>query len=227
MSKRLLLFDIDGTLISTMGAGVEALKIVMEQRWAVRDELRDIEIAGKTDRNIAADILRKYRVEPGDENVSAFLNEYVEELQRLLPQLDGHVLPGISELLPRMKAKPDRILALLTGNVERGARLKLQRYGLWDFFDFGAYADDHHDRNELGAFARRRAQEKHGHAFDAARIDVIGDTGHDIACGKAIGARTIAVATGSWSRERLSAFEPDFLFDDLRNVDEVIDTLAW
>ena len=226
-NKRLLLFDIDGTLITTMGAGIEALKLVIEQRWGLRDELRDIEIAGKTDRNIAGDILKKYQVEPTNENVSAFLDEYVSRLQRLLPQLNGHVLPGIAELLPRMKTKIDRVVALLTGNVERGAKLKLQRYGLWDFFEFGAFADDHHDRNQLGNFARRRAHEKHGHEFDAAQIDVIGDTGHDIACGKAFGARTIAVATGSWNRERLSAFRPDFLFDDLQNVDEVIETLGW
>lgn len=226
-SKRLLLFDIDGTLISTMGAGIEALKIVIEQRWALRDDLTDIEIAGKTDRNIAADILRKYQVEPTDKNVSLFLDEYVAQLERLLPQLNGRVLPGVAELLLRMKTKPDRVLGLLTGNVERGARLKLQRYGLWDFFEFGAFADDHYDRNELGGYARRRAHEKHGHAFDAARIDVIGDTGHDVVCGKAFGARTIAVATGSWSADKLSTFTPDFLFDDLGNVDEVIDRLGW
>jgi phosphoglycolate phosphatase-like HAD superfamily hydrolase len=145
----------------------------------------------------------------------------------LLPKLDGRVLPGIKEILVRMKTKPDRVLGLLTGNVERGAKLKLQRYDLWDFFEFGAFADDHHDRNQLGQFARTRAQEKHGHEFDAARIDVIGDTGHDIACGKVFGARTVAVATGSWSRQKLSALQPDFLFDDLSNVDEVIRTLGW
>jgi phosphoglycolate phosphatase-like HAD superfamily hydrolase len=111
--------------------------------------------------------------------------------------------------------------------VQRGAELKLKHYGLWDFFEFGAFADDHHDRNQLGQFARKRAQEKHGHEFDGAQIDVIGDTGHDIACGKAIGARTIAVATASWSREQLAERQPDFLFDDLGNVDEVIRTLGW
>ncbi len=119
------------------------------------------------------------------------------------------------------------MLALLTGNLQQGARLKLQYYGLWDFFEFGAFADDHHDRNQLGAFARERAQTRHGHDFDAADIDVIGDTKHDIACGKAFGARTIAVATGSWSRERLQMCAPDFLFDDLADTDEVIKKLGW
>ena len=226
-AKRLLLFDIDGTLVSTMGAGIESLQVVIEKRYGARDDLHDIEIAGKTDSNIASDILRKYHVDPTPENIAAFLDEYVAHLAPLLPQLHGRVLPGIAEILARMKSKPDRVLGLLTGNVERGAQLKLKHYGLWDFFEFGAFADDHHDRNELGAFARKRAQEKHGHEFAAAQIDVVGDTGHDIACGKAFGARTVAVATGSWSREQLKQQDPDFLFADLSNVDEVIDTLGW
>ena len=227
MQKRLLLFDIDGTLVSTMGAGVESLKIVIEKRYGVRDDLRDIEIAGKTDSNIAADILQKYRVDPTPDNVRAFLDEYVDLLAEQLPKLDGRVLPGISEILARMKSKPDRVLGLLTGNVRRGAEMKLKHYGIWDYFEFGAFADDHHDRNQLGAFARARAEKKHGHEFHAAQIDVIGDTGHDIACGKAFGARTVAVATGSWSREKLKRRQPDFLFADFSNVDEVIDTLGW
>jgi phosphoglycolate phosphatase-like HAD superfamily hydrolase len=225
--KRLLLFDIDSTLVSTMGAGIQSLKIVIKNLYGADDALHDIEIAGKTDRNIAADILRKYYVDPTNENVSRFLDEYVSHLARLLPELHGKILPGISEILPRMKSKSNRVLALLTGNVERGAKLKLERYGLWDFFEFGAFADDHDDRNQLGKFARQRAAEKHGHEFDAAQIDVIGDTGHDVACGKAFGARTIAVATGSWSVERLRATQPDFLFADFKNVNEIIDTLGW
>jgi phosphoglycolate phosphatase-like HAD superfamily hydrolase len=119
------------------------------------------------------------------------------------------------------------VLALLTGNLRRGGELKLQRYGLWDYFEFGAFADDHADRNELGAFARSRAKEKHAADFAVAQIDVIGDTGHDIACGKIFGARTIAVATGTWTRERLAEHSPDFLFDDLSDVENVIATLGW
>jgi phosphoglycolate phosphatase len=227
MEKRLLLFDIDGTLVTTMGAGMESLKIVIEKRWGARDNLSDIEIAGKTDANIAHDILMKYDVDPTPQNVATFLDEYVAHLTRLLPTLHGRALPGIAEILPRMKSNPNRVLGLLTGNVERGAKLKLEHYDLWKFFEFGAFADDHQDRNELGVFARNRAQEKHGHQFDAAQIDVIGDTGHDITCGKAIGARTVAVATGTWSRDRLSKFSPDFLFDDFSDVERVIQTLGW
>ena len=226
-NKRLLLFDIDGTLVSTGGAGVRALKLVIEKRYGVQDDLHDVEIAGRTDSGIAASILKKYGVNGADENVSDFLDEYVCFLGQTISTTDGNILPGMSEILNRMKAKPDRVLGLLTGNVKRGAELKLQHYGLWDFFEVGAFADDHHDRNQLGGFARARAQEKHGHDFDAAQIDVIGDTGHDVTCGKAFGARTVAIATGSWSREQLAAHKPDFLFDDLANVGEVVRVLGW
>jgi Predicted phosphatases len=226
-NKRLLLFDVDSTLVATLGAGVKSLQRIIERRFGRRDDLSDIEIAGRTDVAIATSILRKYRIEPTTENLAAFFDEYLAGLEELLPKLDGRVLPGISEILERLKSRRDRILALLTGNLQRGAELKLRRYGLWDFFEFGAFADDHHDRNHLGEFARQRAREKHGHEFDAAQIDVIGDTGHDVACGKAFGARTIAVATGSWSRERLEACRPDYLFDDFSQVDRVMDTLGW
>jgi len=211
--KRLLLFDIDGTLVNTGGAGIESLKITVCNRFGAKDDLHDIEIAGKTDRAIIRDILRKYQVDPKEENIATFAQEYIDGLPLSLSRSRGRVLPGIQQLLERLK--------------RQGARLKLQHYGLWDFFEFGAFADDHHDRNQLGAFARERAQTRHGHDFDAADIDVIGDTNHDIACGKAFGARTIAVATGSWSRERLQACAPDFLFDDLADTDEVIRKLGW
>jgi len=226
-NKRLLLFDIDGTLLSTGGAGVRALKLVIEKRYGVQDDLHDVEIAGRTDSGIAASILKKYGVNEADENVSDFLDEYVRFLGQTVSTTDGKILPGMSEILNQMKAKPDRVLGLLTGNIKRGAELKLRHYGLWDLFEFGAFSDDHHDRNQLGGFARARAQEKHGHDFHAAQIDVIGDTGHDVACGKAFGARTVAIATGSWSREQLAAHKPDFLFDDLANVGEVMRVLGW
>ncbi len=226
-AKRLLLFDIGGTLINSAGAGVHALSEVLREQFGITDNLEGIEIAGRTDRGIVHQILRKQKIEPNEKNTTRFLEQYVELLAVELPQRLGQVLPGVSELLSRLSARPEIVLALLTGNVERGAKLKLEHYGLWHFFEFGAFADDHHDRNELGVFARKRAREKHGIEFESAAIDVIGDTPHDIACGKAIGARTIAVAAGSFSREQLAAYEPERIFDDLANVEAVIEDLGW
>ena len=225
--KRLILFDIDGTLIHSGGAGVHALKSAFKERFGVTDDLHDIEVAGVTDSGIVASILNKHKIPATNENVSAFLDSYVHFLSIELPRRVGKLLPGVLELLEKLKSRPHLVLALLTGNVSRGAQLKLEHYGVWHFFEFGAFADDHHDRNRLGTVARARAREKHGRQFSASEIDVIGDTPRDIACGKAFGARTIAVATGTWSRDQLAKYHPDFLIDDLSDVEGVINTLGW
>ena len=226
-NKRLLLFDIDGTLIHSGGAGVHALKLTLAERFGITDDLHDIEIAGMTDSGIVVSILNKHRIPATNENIAAFLDSYVHFLSLELPRREGKLLPGVLELLEKLKSRPHLVLALLTGNVSRGAQLKLEHYGVWHFFEFGAFADDHQDRNQLGSFALARAQEKHGHEFSATEIDVIGDTPRDITCGKAFGARTIAVATGTCSREQLAEHQPDFLINDLSDVDRVIDTLGW
>jgi len=227
MQKRLLLFDIDGTLIHSGGAGIHALKSAFRERFGIADDLLDIEIAGMTDSGIVISILNKHEIPATNENVSAFLDSYVHFLSLELPRRKGKLLPGVLELLQRLKSRKQLVLALLTGNVSRGAQLKLEHFGVWHFFEFGAFADDHRDRNRLGSFARTRAKEKHGREFSASEIDVVGDTPRDIACGKAFGARTIAVATGRWSRDELVKYQPDFLIDDLSNVEEIIDTLGW
>jgi phosphoglycolate phosphatase len=224
---RLLLFDIDGTLIHSGGAGMHALKLALTERHGIEDELEDIEIAGMTDSGIVVSILQKHKISPSKENVAAFLDSYVHFLSSELPRRQGKLLPGVLELLAKLKSRKHLVLGLLTGNVSRGARLKLEHYGVWHFFEFGAFADDHHDRNQLGSFARARAKEKHGREFSAAEIDVIGDTPRDIACGKALGARTIAVATGRWARNELAKHHPDFLIDDLSDVDRLINMLGW
>ena len=180
-----------------------------------------------TDSGIVVSILNKHNIPPTNENMSAFLDSYVHFLSLELPRRKGKLLPGVLELLERLKSRQHLVLALLTGNVSRGAQLKLEHYGVWHFFEFGAFADDHQDRNRLGPFARARAKEKHDREFSASEIDVIGDTPRDIACGKALGARTIAVATGTWSRDQLSQYHPDFLIDDLSNVERIIHTLGW
>ena len=227
MTKRLLLFDIDGTLIDSKGAGIQSLKHVLQQQFGVVDDLRGVEVAGKTDTGIVHQILRKQNLAVTEETTAAFLELYLEFLAGELPQRQGRLLPGVAKLLPRLQARPQNVLALLTGNLRRGAQLKLAHYGIWDFFEFGAFADDHHDRNHLGPFAQRRALERHAIDFAAADIDVIGDTPHDIACGKAIGARTIAVTTGSFSRAELAAHQPDMILDDFSEVETSIRELGW
>jgi phosphoglycolate phosphatase-like HAD superfamily hydrolase len=225
--KRLLLWDIDGTLINTGAAGQHALVRATIERFGGDGDLDGVEIAGRTDTSIGHQILRKYGEPVTDENVHAFLNRYLDLLVEELPRRQGCVLPGVRELVETASRQKHTTLGLLTGNLRRGAQLKLEHYHLWKFFPFGAFSDDHHDRNALGPCALGRAITETAIDFPPEQVDVIGDTGHDIACGKAFGARTIAVATGSWPRESLAKHEPDFLFDDLADVDEVKRILGW
>ena len=225
IKRHLLLFDIDGTLLVSGGAGEGALCDAMKARFGIEEDLAGVTLAGATDALIARQLLEKHHLAISPENVTSLLDGYLHELQGRLPRHDGRLLPGIVSLLDRLKAREDCVVALLTGNLVRGAELKLSHYGVWDYFEFGAFADDHHDRNALGGFAQSRAREKHGQEFSPESISVIGDTPRDIECGRAIGARTVAIATGTYSRDELAAHSPDLLFDDLSDTEVVIEAL--
>jgi phosphoglycolate phosphatase-like HAD superfamily hydrolase len=223
--RHLLLFDIDGTLLISGGAGENALKDAMRDRFGVVEDLSGIVLAGATDALIAQKLLAKHALPATAENISALLDSYLGHLRDRMPRHQGTLLPGIVDLLEHLKDRPDCILALLTGNLRRGAEIKLTHYGVWDYFGFGAFADDHHDRNELGPFARSRARELHDEEFPPERIYVIGDTPKDIECGRAIGAKTVAIATGHYSIEDLRAHRPDHLFADLSDTAAVLKAL--
>jgi len=223
--SRLFLFDIDGTLITSGGAGENALKDAMNTRFGVSEDLSGIVLAGATDAKITHAMLQKHGLEASPENVTGFLDTYLHHLALRMEMHNGRLMPGILPLLEILSQREDAVLALLTGNVEVGARIKLTHYGVWDFFEFGAFADDHHDRNELGKFAHARAFARHGIEFPPERIYVIGDTPRDIECGRAIGAKTIAIATGYSPREELENHSPDFLFEDLSDTNSVLAAL--
>jgi len=225
LTKKLFLFDIDGTLLASGGAGLHALTEVTRELFGV-DDLSGIDIAGRTDSSIARQLFTRHQREATPEAVAQFFDGYINHLTRLLPISDGRLLPGIIELLDALKARPDCVLALLTGNLVRGAEIKLTHYGVWHYFEFGAYADDHHDRNALGPFAQQRAKEKHGIDFAPELTFILGDTPHDVACARAIGAKAVAIATGRHTRAELAACAPDFLFDDLSDVPAVLSELG-
>lgn len=224
--RKLLLFDIDGTLITSGGAGERALCEAMEMRFGVHEDLSGITLAGATDALIARLLLEKHNLPVTPENSAALLDAYLQQLATQLPLREGRLLPGMLELLETLRGHSDFVMALLTGNLVRGAELKLSHYGVWQFFEFGAFADDHHDRNELGHFAKARALEFHGEDFPPERIYVIGDTPKDIACGKAIGAKTVAIATGNYSLAELASHNPDILFADFSDTRAVITALS-
>ena len=225
LRKKLFLFDIDGTLLLTGRAGEHALRLGFKERFGVDDDLSSISFAGSTDSAIVRQMFTAHDIPATPENIADLLDGYVHHLAKELPRREGRVLPGIVELLKALHQREDCVLGLLTGNIERGAELKLSHYGVWDYFEFGAYADEHVDRNKLGPVAHARAAEKHGISFEAEDVFVLGDTPRDIACARAAGFVAVAIATGSYGIEDLASHKPDFLFGDLSDTTGVLEAL--
>lgn len=217
--KKLILWDIDGTIIVSHGAGFRAMERALTKRFGLTCDLRKIDWAGRTDSWITAEVLRHCGLPVTPQNLHDYLEAYLEllpvELQAGPP---GSVLPGVLELLETLHRRTDLAQGLLTGNLRRGAELKLSHFKVWHYFAFGAYADDSPSRNDLGPHALRRAGEKHATKFTPDRTFIIGDTPHDIACGKVIGAQTIAVATGKYSVEELAGHKPTAVFGDFADT---------
>ena len=226
MKTKLLLFDIDQTILHSGGAGEKALTLALRDRFGREETLENIEIAGKTDIWIAHRIFEAHGIEPVPGNIESFLEGYLGHLEAELGRNTGRLLPGFPQILDRLEQMPHVAVGLLTGNLRRGAELKLGHFGVLDYFSFGAFSDDSQERNLLGPFARKRAGEAFGVEFPPDAIYILGDTPHDIACAKAIGAHGVGVATGRYSRAALEAAGADFVFDDLSDVEGVIRTLG-
>jgi len=220
MSK-LLLFDIDCTLIDTGGAGMAALKDAARELFGADGP--ELDLAGSTDSGIVMGMLEHFGNSISDEE---FYQVYLTKLGPSLAAFSGRVLPGVESLLSDL-TQSEATLGLLTGNLLEGARAKMIHYGLDTYFSMsaGAYGDDHHDRNKLGPVALKRASKEFGQTFQAENTVVIGDTPKDIACGKAMGAITLAVATGNFSVDQLASYGADVTVADLE-CSEVRELLA-
>jgi phosphoglycolate phosphatase len=220
MSK-VILFDIDGTLILSGGAGMRALNRACEEITGFRDALAEVPVAGRTDRVILHDAMRKAGRELDDRLLAALRARYVQLLQEEI-QLPGRgvkaILPGVRELLEVLASKPDVFLGLVTGNFEDGARIKLEYFDLWRYFACGAFGDDASDRNALVPLAVARARECGILDADPRGVVVVGDTPHDVACALAAGATPVAVATGNYSVDQLHAAGAGVVFKDLSDT---------
>jgi phosphoglycolate phosphatase len=218
---KLFLFDIDGTLLTTDGAGRAALKSAGADLFAIEEDLRTINVSGSTDTAIVQDILRHHSLDESTANVNRYLGGYLVWLKQHLASQSGAILPGVISLLDVL-AKDGQAIGLLTGNVRRGAQIKLTAHGIWDRFSFGAFGDDNSDRNQLGPIAKQRAETALNTEFAAHDIVIIGDTPKDIACARAFGAVSIAVATGRYSLADLSEHQPDHLVGDLADTKDLL-----
>jgi phosphoglycolate phosphatase-like HAD superfamily hydrolase len=209
------LFDIDGTLISSGGAGKAALEAALASEFGIGRLIDKLELSGRTDRAIARDILRMHSLDETTANWQRLIEGYLRHLPHCLATLQGRVLPGIAALLEELSRRDDVLLGLLTGNIRAGAKLKLGHFGLYDHFAFGGFGDAHLDRDDVAREALAEVHRQMNGSAVPERIWVVGDTPLDIACARAIGARAVAVATGWHTTEELTAHRPDLLLNDL------------
>jgi phosphoglycolate phosphatase-like HAD superfamily hydrolase len=217
MSK-LVLFDIDGTLVLTGGAGVRAMARACEELIGSAASFHGIAVAGRTDWIILHDTLAAMGRDLDDRLLAQVRDRYVAHLRHeiLKPGKGVHgLMPGIRDLLDDLNARDDVFLGLLTGNFEQGARIKLEHFDLWRYFRCGAFGDDARDRNALVPFAVERAVKCGLSEPHPSRVFVVGDTPHDVACARAVGAVPIAVATGGFTVDELRGSGADIVFEDL------------
>jgi phosphoglycolate phosphatase len=222
---KLFLFDVDKTLVDSRGAGGRAMNLAFAQLFGIDEGFAGIGFTGRTDTAIFRDAVGVHGLD-GEFPVllARFQETYYSMLPRTLTEVQAHVLPGVREVLAGIQAAPGAFLGLATGNFRETARLKLGRFGLCDFFLAGGYADDSEDRAELVAIAIKRLAEASG-GPDPREVYVIGDTPLDIAAAEANGARSIAVATGFFSVDELTAAGAGLVFPDFSSWQAVLDAL--
>jgi phosphoglycolate phosphatase-like HAD superfamily hydrolase len=226
---RLVLFDVDGTLVSARGAGRAAMARALDAVYGTRGTIDGYDFRGQTDSRAVFDVLggAGFTDEAIAARLSACFRRYVTELDALIG--DGSrvdVMPGVVELVRALGARGDAIVGLLTGNIEGGARVKLRHTGLWPWFRVGAFGSDDPDRRALPAIACARARQLAGGDVPFERVTIIGDTPLDVDCARSCGAVAVAVATGHHSASELSACGPDVLFADLSDTAAVVAALT-
>ncbi|HEX7281702.1 MAG TPA: HAD family hydrolase [Vicinamibacterales bacterium] len=221
----LILFDIDGTLLLSGRAGLRAMTRAFQETFGITDAFKGESFGGRTDSYLVSKALKMAGLPDTPEEHERFRGNYLpllaEEIQH---PGEGHkgLMPGARELLDALEEYEHLHLALLTGNYREAAEIKLQHFDLWDFFEWGAFSDDHHDRNELVPIARARAETYDIPVEAIDRVIVIGDTPHDIECARVAGARSIAVATGGYSTDQLKQAGADEVLPDLADTDRVL-----
>ncbi len=223
---KLVLFDIDGTLVLTGGAGKRSMTRAYHEIFGIDNALEKINFSGMTDllifRLASEQFGREFSFEAHRKFKAAYLTYLVEEI--LLEHPEKRLLPGVVDLLEALKKRPDVTLGLLTGNYAESAQIKLEHFNVFHYFSCGAYGDDHENRDRLVPFALERIPPKNK-APESADVEVwvVGDTPRDIACARPHGAKAVAVATGFYSLDELKSHSPDFYFENLDDTGSVLE----
>ncbi len=214
----LVLFDIDGTLCLTGGAGGGAVGAAFEEVYGKPADIAKIDFRGRTDISLWRELLSNQGMSysPDDPYLSAFKDSYLVHLRRLLTRSNPKPTLGAAPLLERLEREPGVAMGLLTGNIEMGGRIKLQSIRLNRFFPVGGFGEDGEDRSDIAAAAIDRAQRYYGANFSPDHIYVVGDAAADIEAARSAGAKSIAVGTGWTSKEELVGMGPDLYMDDFR-----------
>jgi len=216
---RLVLFDIDGTLIRTGGAGVKAFELTFATEFKIARGTEKMKFAGRTDVSLVREFFTLHEIDPSPDNFARFFDRYTFWLDHVLHEATGETCEGVDEFIRDLAALPDPpTLGLLTGNIRLGAELKLRRYQLWEYFTMGAFGDDHEDRNQLAVIAKARGSRLLKEELSGEQILVIGDTPRDIECAAAIDAQMLAVATGGASLGDLETHRPTWAVKNLREI---------
>jgi phosphoglycolate phosphatase len=223
---RFILFDIDGTLIDSGGAGSKALDLAFEEMFSVKEAFREVSMAGKTDAQILKEGLRLHRIVSENGLIPEFFRLYIGYLRENVRSRKGHVKPGIFAALDTLAARSGNILGLLTGNISEGARIKLEAYDLFSYFRAGAFGDDSEDRNKLLPIAVGKLYEAESLKLEFRDCVVVGDTPRDVDCAKPYGAKTVGVATGPYSSEELRGAQADLVFEDLSDTESFIAAIS-
>jgi phosphoglycolate phosphatase-like HAD superfamily hydrolase len=216
---RLVLFDIDGTLVHTGGAGTAAFTKTFARHFNLHHGTERMKFAGRTDVSLVREFFRIHNVTATPEYFRQFFEHYVFWLEHILETNGGETCRGVRPFLRDLQALPNPpVLGLLTGNIRLGAEIKLRHFGLWEMFQFGGFADDHEDRDHIAVAALERGRRVLGENLSPPEIVVIGDTPFDVRCGKFIGAKTLAVATGGAKLEELRKHDADWTVADLSRI---------
>ena len=226
---RLVLFDIDGTLLNSEGLGRTSMQRALSEVFGSPGNAA-YRYDGKTDRQIVRDVMRMegHTDEHIDARMTTLLDRYLDGLRQGIESRKFRVRPldGVPEILDALESRKDVVLGLLTGNIEAGARAKLSAAGISpDRFRVNAFGSDHEHRPKLPAIAQRRFGETLGHEVAGEKVIVIGDTPADIECGRELGARAIGVASGHYSVAELEKHEPYAVFESLRDTEKVLETI--